>query len=385
MFLMVSIAKNLRRNVSNIPGWRTRRKILVIESDDWGSVRIKDKLAYTALKNKGLNVDRNHYDSFESIESNEDLESLFDLLLSFKDKSGRHPVFTPMCIMGNPDFEKIKESDYQYYFFQPLHETIKEFPNSNFILDLWKEGFEKDLFIPEIHGREHINVRRYIKILQFHDVKEGLRYALEHHSVGPSAYKGINYPNYLGALHPESKDEIPELNNHIIEAGKLFKSYMGYQPRVFIAPNAEEPKELESSLNQIGVKYLTRSKKRIYPLGDGHFAKEWNFIGQKTDFNQIFLNRNAFFEPVCFGQQEHITDWVDSCLREIEIAFCWKKPAVISSHRVNYVGSIKRENRDKGHNELKRLLTQVLKKWPDVEFMSSYELGCVINKSIQIK
>ena len=375
---MGCILDNLRRNISNIPGWRSNRKILVIESDDWGSVRIRDKVAYTALKDKGLNVDQVHYDSFESLESNEDLELLFDLLLSFKDKNGRHPVFTPMCIMGNPDFEKIKESDYQYYFFQPLHETIKEFPNSNYILDLWKVGFDNEFFAPEIHGREHINVRRYLKILQSHDGKEGLRYALEHHSVGPAAYKGINFPNYLGALYPETKEEIPELHNYIIEAGKLFKEYMGYKPRVFIAPNAEEPKELESSLSQIGVKYLTRSKKRVYPLGDGNFAKEWNFVGQKTEHDQIYLNRNAFFEPVCFGEHEHITDWVDSCLNEIAIAFRWRKPAVISSHRVNYVGSISPQNRDQGLKELKRLLTKVLKKWPDVEFRSSFELGQVI-------
>ncbi len=372
---MGSILENLRRNISNIPGWRSNRKILVIESDDWGSVRIRDKGAYTALKDKGLNVDQVHYDSVESIESNEDLELLFDLLLSFKDKNGRHPIFTPMCIMGNPDFEKIRESDYQSYFFQPLHETIKEFPNSNNILDLWKEGFENDLFVPEIHGREHINVRRYLKILQSHEAKVGLRYALEHHSVGPSAYKGINYPNYLGALHPEPKEEIHELHNYIICAGNLFNEYMGYKPRVFIAPNAEEPKELESSLSQIGVKYLTRSKKRIFPLGDGQFAKEWNFVGKKTEFDQIYLNRNAFFEPVCFGEHEQITDWVDSCLNEIAIAFRWRKPAVISSHRVNYVGSISFQNRDQGLKELKRLLTKVLKKWPDVEFRSSFELG----------
>lgn len=377
---MSRIKESLRRNISNIPGWRTNRKILVIESDDWGSVRIRDKQAYKALKQKGLSVDNIHYDSVESIESNEDLELLFDLLTSFKDKNGKHPIFTSMCIMGNPDFEKIKASEYQKYFFQPLHETLKEFPKSNRVLELWKEGFEQNIFVPEIHGREHINVRRYLKILQSHEGKEGLRYALEHHSIGPTAFNGIKYPNYLGALHPEAKDEIPKLHEYILEAGKLFQQYMGYQPRVFIAPNAEEPKELEFSLKQIGVQFLTRSKKRVYPLGDGQFAKEWNFIGKKNEFEQLIINRNAFFEPVCFGEQEHISDWVDSCLKEIEIAFRWKKPAVVSSHRVNYVGNIRPENRDKGLTELKRLLTAVLKKWPDVEFMSSYELGETIRK-----
>ncbi|MFZ4435685.1 MAG: polysaccharide (de)acetylase [Flavobacterium psychrophilum] len=380
---MNSLKEKIIKNISNIPGWRTSRNILVIESDDWGSVRIKDKSAYQALKNKGLNMDRIHYDSVESLESNKDLEMLFDLLQSFKDKNGNHPVFTPMCIMGNPDFEKIKESDYQQYFFQPLHETLKEFSQSDRVLELWKKGFEQNIFVPEIHGREHINVRRYMKILQSHEGKQGLRYALDYHSVGPSEYNGIRYPNYLGALHPEAKDEISELHQHILEAGKLFRQYIGYHPRVFIAPNAEEPKELEYSLKQIGVQYLTRSKNRVYPLGDGQFAKEWNFIGSKNVFDQVIINRNSFFEPVCFGEQENISDWVASCLKEIEIAFRWKKPAVISSHRVNYVGSIRPENREKGLNELRRLLISILKIWPNVEFLSSFELGKIIKEDLE--
>jgi hypothetical protein len=368
----------IRKHISNIPGWRTNRKIVVIESDDWGSVRIKNKQAYEALKKKGLNVDAIHYDSVESLESNKDLELLFDLLLSIKDKNGKHPVFTPMCIMGNPDFDKIKASGYQNYFFQPLYETIKEYPESNQILQLWKKGFEQNIFVPEIHGREHINVRRYMHTLQYNEGKEGLRFALDWHSVGPSAYNGITYPNYLGALHPEAKSEIVDLHQYVVDAGNLFKQYMGYAPRVFIAPNAEEPKELEKSLKAIGVKYLTRSKKRVYPLGDGAFAKEWNFIGKHNEHGQIILNRNAFLEPVCFGEQSHIKDWVDSCLKDLDIAFKWNKPALISSHRVNYVGSIQPANREKGLQALKRFLNSALKKWPDLEFMSSYELGNLI-------
>jgi len=164
--------------------------------------------------------------------------------------------------MGNPDFEKIKAADYQQYFFQLLHETLKEFPKSNRVLELWKKGFEQNIFVFEIHGREHVNVKQYVKILQSHVGKEGLRYALDHHSVGPIAFNRINYPNYLGALHPETKAEVPELHQYILDAGNLFHYSLGYHPWVFIVPNAEEPKELEFSLNLIGIKYLTRSKKK---------------------------------------------------------------------------------------------------------------------------
>jgi hypothetical protein len=237
-----------------------------------------------------------------------------------------------------------------------------------------QEGY----FVPEIHGREHVNVRRFIKILQSHEGKEGLRYAAALKSLGASAFNNIQYPNYLGALHPESADEIAELHKHLLESGELFKNYVGYYPRAFIAPNAEEPKELEKSLHHIGVNYLTRSKKRIYPKGDGVFEKEWNFIGGKNEFGQIVINRNCFFEPVCWGEQEHVTNWIDYCLEDIGNAFFWNKPAVICSHRVNYVGFIEPNNREKGLKSLGLLIKNILSKWPDVEFMSTAELGDVI-------
>ena len=367
----------VRKNLANIPGWRTNRKIIVIESDDWGSVRIRDKKAYEALKKKGLNVDDKRFDQVDTLESNEDLEQLFETLNAVKDKNGQSAKFTPMCLLGNPAFEKIKLGDCKKYHFQPLAETLKEYPGSNRVIDLWREGAQSNLFEPQLHGREHLNVRRFMDILKNHEGKEGLRFALDYHSVGPSAFKGISYPNYLGALHPIAANEIEELKEYLLEAGRLFELYLGYKPKVFMAPNAEEPQVLEETLKQIGVEYLTRSKRRIYPKGDGHFGKEWNFIGKVNEHNQLILNRNAFFEP-CQTDEKNT---LESCIEEIKIAFQWGKPAVISSHRVNYVGSIDPFNREKGLHELNKLLRNALAIWPDIEFMTSAELGAAIKKS----
>ncbi len=379
----MSLIKDFKRNISNIPGWNTKRKFVVIESDDWGSVRTYDKEAFLKLRNYGLNVDSNHYNSFDSLESNEDLNILFSTLKEFKDFKGNSPVFTPMCIMGNPDFAKILENDFQNYYFQPLEETLKEYPNHDQVINLWKTGFNENIFFPELHGREHINVRRYLKILQSHSGKEGLRYSLELKSLGASKFNNEKYPNYLGALFPESIEEVKELHLQIKEAGNLFFRYLGHQPNCFIAPNAEEPKELESTLSGIGVKYLTRSKKRIYPIGNGKFKNEWNFIGKKNIHNQLIITRNCFFEPVCFGEHNHISSWVDSCLKEMEVAFFWHKPAIISSHRVNYIGNIEPENREMGIKSLRLLLKKMISKWPEIEFLSTKQLGEIIRQNEQ--
>ena len=74
-------------------------------------------------------------------------------------------------------------------------------------------------------------------------------------------------------------------------------------------------------------------------------------------------------------------DHVDVALNQIERAFKFNKPAIINSHRVNYVGSIHPENRTNGLKLLSNLLIRMINKWPDLIFMSSDELGKIIEKS----
>ena len=351
----------LRSNLSNLPGWRTNRKIVVVESDDWGSVHTFSKQAFERMKNAGLNVDDYHYGN-DALESNDDLEMLFSSLSEFKDMMGHPPVFTSMCNVANPDFDKIALADFQEYFVQPLFDTVSDYNNHDSLLSLWKKGNEEGLFYPALHGREHINIRRYMDLLRSGD--SGMRLAFKNRSLGASAYEGKVYPNYLGALYPTSMEEVNELHKILEDAGSLFEKQCGYKPLSFIAPNAEEPRELKNTLSKIGIKYITRPKRSIYPLGDGNFKSEWNWLGKKNDIGQTILVRNCFFEPVCSGEKdkEYITNWVDHCLKEMEISFRWHKPAVISSHRVNYIGHIDPKNREKGIKALRTFLKAILKK-----------------------
>ncbi|MDO9155203.1 MAG: hypothetical protein Q7U47_16095 [Paludibacter sp.] len=362
----------LRKNLSNIPGWRTNRKIVVIESDDWGSVRTRSKKDYDEMLAKGLEVNRSNFTKYDALESNDDLEQLFDVLSKHKDSTGRHPVLTPMCVVANPDFEKIKASGFQVYHYENFVDTCNCYPNHNRVLDLWRKGIKDRLFVPALHGREHLSVSRWMKLLQ--ENNEGLRIAFDHESWGVSRYKGKEISEYLGAFHPDHASDIPDLVKIIESAGELFKENCGYAPTHFIAPNRESAKALDETFGKIGVKYLTMAKLRHYPLGDDKYKSEFLWLGkQNKELNQLYITRNCGFEP-----SSSTIDWVNSCINEIVIAFKWRKPAVISSHRVNYIGSINPNNAKQGLNELNRLLSEIIKNWPEVEFMTSTELGEII-------
>lgn len=79
--------------------------------------------------------------------------------------------------------------------------------------------------------------------------------------------------------------------------------------------------------------------------------------------------RNCSFEP---STTKNFS--IQALMNEIDNAFKNNKIAVISSHRINYVGGIDVENRERNLNLLDRLLTILIKKYPTVEFLSSDKL-----------
>ena len=71
---------------------------------------------------------------------------------------------------------------------------------------------------------------------------------------------------------------------------------------------------------------------------------------------------------------------VSKCFEEICWSFDNKKPAIINSHRFNYIGTINSKNAENNLKGLYRLLKQVKERYPDIEFVSSSELIDIIRQ-----
>ncbi len=367
---------NIRKNLSNIFGWSTKRNIIVIESDDWGSIRTRSKKDLENIEKNGIEVAYNHFIKNDSLESNSDLSNLLEILDKHKDYNGSPVVFTPMSIMTNPDFELIQKNDFDKYFYEYFTETYKRYPNSSNVYNLWLEGIDKRLFVPALHGREHLNVKAWMDALK--NKNKGMLLAFEHETIGISGLKNEFIPEHLGAFYPNSPEEINTYHQIITEASEIFFKSFNFKASHFIGPNKEPVKILDKTMASLGIQYMTVSKLRKHPLGNDKYGFELNWIGRKNEFGQIMLTRNCSFEP----SSSTNVDWVNSCIKEIENAFFWHKPAIISSHRVNYIGSINQENAEKGLKGLDNLLSLIIKKWPQVEFMTSSELGDLIKSNI---
>jgi len=366
----------LLKNLSNISGWRTRRKLVVFESDDWGSIRTPSLEALENIQKDGIDLLADEgwlYNKYDALANTEDLASLFEVLNSVRDSSGRAAVFTPESVVANPDFDRIRQSDYREYFFEPFTETLQKQPGCEGSFGLWQEGIKERLFVPQFHGREHLNVRVWMRALQaglpaplsaFNNRMWGI-------TTAGDPRIGLEFQAAFDFLDPG------DLTYHreVLKSGlDLFESLFGYRASYFVPPNGRFSSSLEPLLAAEGIRFLSVSRMNREPLGHGKEGKKLHWMGQRNSHGLTYMTRNCFFEPVEPGR-----NWLDHCLYEISSAFRWHKPALIGTHRVNYMGALDPENRENGLKFLKQLLSHIVKHWPEAEFVSSAELGEIIS------
>jgi hypothetical protein len=368
---MLKQAKSrISRNLINAKGWRTKRKIVVIESDDWGSIRMPNKKTLNALAIKGLAVEKCAYVMNDCLESNEDLECLFNFIKQRK----KTPIITANFLTANPDFDKIKESNFEKYFPESLEKTLSRYPNHNQVKELWLQGSNEKHFVPQLHGREHLNISQWMSDLKTGN--EETREAFELGVFGISAHiVKVKRNSYQAAFGTQKNENEVEFGQILGEASEDFEKLFGFKSKTFIAPNYTWNDEIEKITSDFGITHLQGvSAQRIQSPDSEKPIIKRNFLGETNQYGQKYLIRNVTFEPFMNEKK----DCVSAALNEIRNAFLWGKPAIISMHRVNFIGGIHQNNREKNLKLFNQLLGKIDRLWPDVEFLSSKDLAEII-------
>lgn len=368
-----TVKQNIIVNLKNIPGWRTDRKIVIIECDDWGGIRMPSKEVYDTLYGMGMNIATSRFNMFDTLESTKDLEMLFDVLNSVKDQNNKPAVMTPLTIVANPDFDKIKSTGFLEYYYEPFTRTLKSYYPDENIFKLWSEGINSGVFVPELHGRDHITVQLWMEKLR--EGNKELLVAFDKKFVALDI-QDVPLParEFRAEYYFTSDSQKAFLKDAIKESTLLFHEIFGYIPRVFVPGNGIFHPDFDRIVAESGIKFLNVFHSMFYPENSGNLKTRHFITGQRGESGIVYYTRNCAFEPT-----ENDYKGIDSTLKQMEAAFRWGKPANISTHRANFTGSINWENRAKGLAELKKLLDAVVKKWPDAEFMGSGEALLYMN------
>lgn len=361
---IVLVKSHLVSNVFALRDFRTNRHIIVFESDDWGSIRMSNKRAWDELLKMGYAVDKRPYERCDTLESAEDLEALFEVLRKYKDCKGRHPIITANMLMANPDFERIGKSGFQNYYYEPIANTYTRYFGDTKVLELMRQGYEEGLLMPQSHGREHFNVAQWIKGLQMGDEDMLTAFNLGMCGIAPKAHPEHGN-KVINALRADDEIGQSVVDGIVAEGLDLFEQMWKFKSKTFVAPCYVWNEATEKILSDKGVELIqsSRVKKEAFRSPMRHL-----YSGQRTKLGQIYSIRNCEFEPTTLNTT------VDQAMSQVDKSFHTHKIAVFSTHRINYVCGIDNNNRKKTLDNLDAFLATVIRKYPDVEFMSSDQL-----------
>lgn len=369
--------KQLLRNITYLLGFHTNRKVILFASDDWGGIRLKSKQIRQQLIRAGLDMGRNRFDLYDTLESNDDLERLYEILLGFRDFKGNNPVLTALVNVANPDFERIRSSYFSEYFYESFIKTLIRYPNHDRVYDLYKKGIELKIFVPEFHGREHLQVNWWLQNLQ--NGNEILRHAFDlNYWYVEGSYLVNQLQRSLGAaFNILNISEIEGQKMIIRDGALLFNNLFGYSSMYFTPPAQHYNYSLESAIGEAGIKMIDVPRFRKMPRGQGRSTFKLHYTGQTNDTGLKYVTRNTIFETNLSDGD----DGIDTCLKGIETAFRFSNPAIISNHRASFTGGIDPKNRDRGLKSLKKLLKEIYKRWPDSEFITARGLFELMSES----
>lgn len=363
------LKQTIKKHLINSRGSRINSKVVVLESDDWGSIRIPSKDVRKQLLEKCLISDKDPFSKYDALETSEDYFALYEVFRKFKDKNGNHPMLTANMILHNPDFEKIAAGKFETYYNESFLETYVNDPDSSNTFGALKVGIEQKMIVPQFHGSEHLNVSRWMKFLK--EGNERYHFAFERNCFAIDEISSENRRgNLMAAYDYENEEELDYIKKSIPSGLKQFEDLFGFKSKTTVAPCYVWDSKIEKVFHDNKVDIFQGSYVQNCPVQGKTFKKKYRHSGQLNKVGQRYLVRNGLFEPSTAPNVK----WVDKCMESIAIAFKWGKPAIIGTHRINFASRLDEKQRATNLIDLENLLEKMLKRWPEIQFMDSASL-----------
>lgn len=184
--------------------------------------------------------------------------------------------------------------------------------------------------------------------------------------------------HYLAAFWAETEEDLAFMAESISDGLRVFEAEFGFRPITMVPCNYVFPSELELASLPEGIRYLQLQRGYVVPAPrKKSFSIRRPICGRRNRNGQIQGVRNVRFEQFYDGPEEALS----RSLRQIENAFRFGTPAIITTHRANYTGKHSEKNRAKGLQCLKDLLSAIVKRWPTAVCLSSDELCLLMEES----
>ena len=308
--------------------WR-RLRAVVLESDDWGlcawspDEQARLVLADTPAFRSPAGV---RY-SGSTLESADDVHAITDLLLEFRGGDGLAPVLQANTIVASPDYVGLEPP-----LFSGEQLPLIDFPHTPSRWarpGLWGEvvrAREAGVWWPELHGLHHLPERAWLSALRRSDAD-----ARRAHEQQSPVCEAVETGGEYDAAEP-----IEVRRRNLALAVEKFRELFGRPPSSFCPPDYRWDEALDADAERLG---LTTFQGKAERTGS-RLPRLRRVLGRYPwpDFEgpRFSLPPRIAFEPSVTDRAAARVG-LDAARRSVRTAWGRGQPAVISSHRMNYV------------------------------------------------
>jgi hypothetical protein len=346
-----------------VEGFHFDRPLVLLQSDDWGRVGLRDREALEELQSAGIALGQRPYD-FYTLETAEDLSAVHALLRRHRDSTGQCASIGMNFIVANLDFARMEADDFRQIHLLPLGEGLPRGWDRPGLHKAYREGIHEGMFHPALHGMSHFcrpGVERQL-------ASGGERFDLLRtmwRTGTPYIHWRMPWVGYEYWDPEQSADErfltAASQREPIGQSLGAFAKLFSTLPRSACAPGYRADENTHRAWAEYGVGVAQNGPGTLSPP---HFDR----------FNILHLYRTVEFEPAVDPAFS-----TAGCLSAAETCFARGIPAVVSLHSINFHSSV-RDFRSRSLELLNEFLSALEKKFPDLLYLHDEDVSELVNK-----
>ena len=361
---MVSIFRNLFKARAERGGFTFSRPLVVLQSDDWGRVGVRDREGFDQLRASGLKLGEHPYDLY-TLETADDVYVLAELLGRHQDCTGRTPCLVMNTCTANLDFTSMRRDDYKGLKFLPLSDGLPGNWSRPGLLEAYRAGVADGVLNPALHGMAHFCPVAMEKALVAGGERAQLLRMLWQAET-PYIYwrmpwVGFEYWNpggtRSGFLAVEQQSML------INRALENFTALFGTRPASACAPGCRSNCDTHAVWASAGI--------RVAESGTGSGLRPPHM----DEFGLLHLYRTIDFEP------SQLKVEVDKYLEIARCCFARGLPLIISVHSINFHSTLK-DFRRPTIAALDTLLTALESRYPELLYVHDTDMYEIVTAGV---
>lgn len=351
--------------------WRPNKRIVVFESDDWGSTRMENPDIQAYFFKKYPELRQSWMDVYDALETPQNINDLSSAADEISDYIGKPFCITLLLNSHNAHVGEISRSAYTRYYHEDfLSSAQRIFGGGASLKSAYLRALAGRSIEIQLHGQEHVQRSVLLHLLNNRNLKD----FKEDFSYGYYAslfHKGKYTPTQLRAtFYPFLSDDYTWQINSLSDSMDFLKLQFNCNTDYLVPPNGPVSFEVLKKLKHLGINGL------VSPLVNKTFYFKrlqiplYAPMGLSSLSGCVYINRNVPFEP----RRTFATNVVEGALSKVKRLLEDGYPAVITSHRANYTDFLCNRGYYQSFELLKKLILSINRLFPDTLFLSSSQL-----------